>query len=251
MEGMSTQIKGETYCSTKTYVDTFVSAMKKLNCSFRCFVKTSDQTVMYGTASLPVFNQVLVQAILPEQKDGYFETINLVYSLDNLNPAYKFYKGWSNQQGLLVIPNRDFVIGGKLLPGDEIPSDFNKMINMKFDMKDWEDGMNIPIKDRHLFLGEILDKTLSTELCWEWGDKSKLGTGDIIKAYYSLFCSTNCDSIITPIAPKEVTFYDFFTTVESCMNIEKDFYCLPEKALIVNSVISDYLTSLKKEVADD
>lgn len=242
LSGTAIQIKGESFLSTEKYVRTFITDLQEKGYTFRCFVGMSEQAAIVNDEVLPQFTRVLVHAVAPNTENGFRETINMSYILDANKPGYKYFKGWINQEGKLIIPGIDYVITGDLEPATEIPTDFYQLPTKRFIPSDWTSTMNRLIEQPKVFLGEFLDHILSQSLVLNNGLLVKVGAGDITTAYSDLFYKRKT---LPVSSPNDVTFLDFYNAACSSLYPWKGDMCVAEKTFIIGSFIKNYMRSHK------
>ena len=235
LKGLPTCIKGSQFLHTESYVTPFLSQMEEITDNIIINAVIPEQT--YGIANVPppVFNTVWVQAILPQQ-EGFSESYTLVYSLDMRTPVYKYYKGWIDSNGSLIVPNRDFILSDIIIPGEKIPYDINRLLNADYDIKGWEDSLKHEILNRHLFLGYLIELSMSGSVDYETGHRVMLAHNLIIKAYKESYLFKE---------PDTVSYLDYYKNASFLLSQDQDFLNMSEKTTLFKSMIDDYLIQYK------
>lgn len=230
-------IHGEKFLSTRAYVSHFVEDMAKKNAKIFASVSTPKNFAIFDDNEMLAFNEVWVQAVLPEVVGGYHTTYHMAYSLRSRHPGYFFFKGWRDDSGRLVIPDKLLTISGDIQPETPIPDDYQRLFTQEYDIKHWRAIMEHAIISRPSnFLGSILDKVLTTTFTPYSNCRMKVGSKDIVAPYISLFYPTGVNSL------PEVTLLDYYNAVSEQI-LSDDPFNVCGKLVLVNSIFQDYLNA--------
>lgn len=239
-EGPAT-IYGETvFLPAMDYVTPFVNEMKRYTDHFVVKIHTSKQTYISKGEIITPINRVWIQAILPEEENGYKITYNMMYAIDTRLPSYKFFKGYILSGRTQVVMDLKQLIIGEMESQKAIPDDFKKLLDQKSDIKGWIDNLaQTEIVNKYQVLGQMVNSAMTTKLEL-MSFRSQLSTTEIIAAYSAACMERKQDGTIVP-TNKAVTLLDLYKVIVEGICNGKDTFVVAEKILITNHIIKELI----------
>lgn len=242
--GKATNIKGVEYLSAKDYIQPFINRMDKLNATYVCKAKLSDQMSITNQENDIVYNKVHIQAILPKtyyNNNGYQKVVGLIYGLDVKTPCAKIYIADIKGDQLLLFDKECLqiqkledttAIDFTCIPTLLSRTDINPASLDQIDTTIYCHRSKLVKK-----LGEWIDFTLSNQGVWidELG-KIKLSNTLAIDAYKLLIKDSENKHYIT--SEQEDAYYgNVYETFTDLLSKDSDFINRCEKILLIGKML--------------
>ncbi len=239
-EGPAT-ICGETvFLPTMEYVAPFVNEMKRYTDHFVVKIHTSKQSYINKGELITPINRVWIQAILPEEENGYKVAYNMMYAIDTRTPSYKFFKGYILSGRTQIVLDLDQLIIGEMESKKAIPDNFKELLDKKSDIKGWIEKLeHTEIMNKHQVLGQMVNSALTTKLDL-MGFRSQLSSSEIIAAYSAVFTDCKLDGTVVP-SDRTAKLLDLYKVIVKNICDGKDTFVVAEKILITNHIMRDVI----------
>lgn len=246
LEGKSTVIKENEYLSTKEYVSPFIEVMKKFTNDFSIQVQLPSQFTITDSKEDITYNRVWAQAIMPSQKYGYSETINLVYALDVRKPIYKIFKAYKDRKtGNLFAFNSQWINVYELKPGENFV-DFSPVVKYLLELTDDSEirfdnlektKLSSEPEKRQQWLGELIEDSMVFEINNK-GGKVKIAPQMVLKAYQNVYMDSSSRNYVEN--SEECTKLNYLDAFSSLITEdEKDIVNRFEKNLLVYNMFTE------------
>jgi hypothetical protein len=239
-EGLATIYGEKVFLPAMDYVTPFVNEMKRYTDQFVVKIQTSKQSYLYDQKIITPINRVWIQAILPEEEDGYKVTYNMMYAIDTRLPSYKFFKGYILSGRTQVVMDLDHLIIGELESKKAIPDDFKKLLDKKSDIKGWIDKLtHTQIVNKHQVLGQMINSAMVTKLEL-MSFRSQLSTSEILAAYSAVYTDCKLDGTLVP-SDKQATLLDLYKIIVKSICEGSDTFVVAEKIIILNHIMKEVI----------
>lgn len=239
LKGVATISKETIFLPTKDYVTPFINEMKRYTENFVVKVTPSKQSFIHNGEIITAFYKVWIQAILPEEENGYKVSYNMQYILDSNTPAYKFFKGYIlSGRTQVVVTQQDYIMG-TMESSKEIPNDFKKLLDRKSDINSWLEKLRCTeIINPQQVLGRMAESAMKTQLNID-GQKTKLSPTEIIVAYSTVYMDSLNGTTVRN--NKQATLYDLYKIIVEAICNDKDMINVAEKIIVTNQIFKEVI----------
>lgn len=240
LKGNSTIIKGNEYLSTERYVAPFIAKVKDFNPTYKIQAKLADQ--LQNTTDNAIFNRVHIQAIMPEETDGFQEVIGFCYALDTRKPVAKLYKAViETATGNMFAFDRNDIGLQEIEPETALSYPIKQLMERPSTItKDIETLNNTSFKraydDRCLKLGHWITKAQLLKFESDFG-KVKLATGMPTDVYNILFEESTSDHYVSKEFDNFTAFDAFGAFASIVKEDEKDIINKFEKSVLISELL--------------